>query len=69
MAKRVNTGYMSGYFSQGSIRARPLETTRGKVKQREIDADTDICLTCDRPAGRCTGRCKKIKEKKKHDIT
>ena len=62
MAKRVNTGYMSGYFSQGSLRARPLETTRGKIKQREIDADVDVCLTCTRK--NCTGKCKRVRFKK-----
>ena len=62
MTKRVNVGYMSGYHSKGSLQTRPLTESRTHEKQREIDADVAVCLTCRRK--QCTGKCKKVKDKK-----
>ena len=63
MAKRVNAGYMSGYYSQGSLRTRDMTPSHGhREKPREIDAGVDVCLTCKRKE--CTGKCKNIKDRK-----
>ena len=63
MAKRVNAGYMSGYYSQASLRTRDMTHSQGhREKPREIDADVDVCLTCKRKE--CTGKCKNIKDRK-----
>lgn len=62
MAKRVNVGYMSGYHSKGSLQTRPLTESRMRERQRGIDDGVDVCLTCRRE--NCTGKCKKVKDKK-----
>lgn len=68
MAKRINSGYMSGYFNHGSLHVRDMNPPQGHERPREIDADTNVCLTCNRPADRCTGKCKAVRGRKvKHE--
>lgn len=59
--KRINTGYMSGYFSQGCLHTREMNPQTSHERQRSVDADANVCLTCRRPAERCTGKCKQAK--------
>ena len=62
-AKRINVGYLSGMHSTGSIKTLDYNGTASRERYpREIDADIDVCLTCKKAS--CSGKCKKVRDRK-----
>jgi radical SAM protein with 4Fe4S-binding SPASM domain len=57
---------MSGYHSTGSLKTVDYNATTSREKHnRGIDADIDICLTCKKKT--CSGKCKRVRFKKKEE--